>query len=103
MSNSLILSKRETREHNVSSFVVQINELHLNRSDLITRSIERIIDIDLPDTIPNSLKICGHADLRVWVIYPIAERRFANTSFHVAFVDFRPIRVRKLLIGSDIN
>jgi hypothetical protein len=40
MSNSLKLTKRETREQSVSSFVVRIMELHLNWSDPITCSIE---------------------------------------------------------------
>jgi hypothetical protein len=32
-------------------------------------------------------------DLLVWVIRPIEKWRFANSSFYVAFMDFRPIRV----------
>jgi hypothetical protein len=103
MSNSLKLSKRETREQSVSSFVVRIMVLHLKRSDPSTLSIKRSIKIDLPDAIPNTLKICQHADLLVWVVRPIEEQKFANTLFHVAFVDFRLIRVRKSLIGSDTN
>jgi hypothetical protein len=42
-------------------------------------------------------------DLLVWVIRPIEKWRFANSSFYVAFMDFRPIRVWKFLTSSDTN
>jgi hypothetical protein len=87
MSNSLKLNKRETREQSVSSFAFRIMELHLNHN------IERNIEIDLPDVVPNTLKICWHAKLLVRIVRPIKEQRFANTSFHVAFVDLKPIKV----------
>jgi hypothetical protein len=103
MSNSLKFYKRETREQSVSSLVVRIMELQWNRIHLSTLGIKRGIETNLPYTIPNTLKIYRHVDLLVWVIHPIEERRFANTSFHISFVDFRPIRVRKYLIGSDTN
>jgi hypothetical protein len=103
MSNSLKLSKKETREQSVSSFVVRIMELHLNRSDPSTHDIEINIEIDPLDTVPNTLKICRHADLPVWVDRPIEERMFTDTSFHVAFVDFRSSRIMKSLTGSDTN
>jgi hypothetical protein len=93
MSNSLKLNKRETREQSVSSFAFRIMELHLNQSDRITHNIERNIEIDLPDVVPNTLKICWHAKLLVRIVRPIKEQRFANTSFHVAFVDLKPIKV----------
>jgi hypothetical protein len=103
MSNLLKLSKRETREQSVSCFVVRVMELHLNRSDPSTLGIEHSIEINLLDTISNTLKICGHADLPVWVVCPIEQWRFANTSFNVAFTDFRLIRGRKFLTGSNTN
>jgi hypothetical protein len=78
-------------------------ELHLNRSDSITHRIKLSIETDLPGVISNTLKICRHANLLVWVVDPIKERRFSDTLFHVAFVDFRPNRVWKSLIGSYTN
>jgi hypothetical protein len=48
MSNSLKLTKRETREQSVSSFVVLIMELHLNWSDPVTCSIEIRIEANFP-------------------------------------------------------
>jgi hypothetical protein len=78
MSNSLKLSKRETREQSVSSFVVRIMQLHLNQNNPSTRSIKHSIETDLPDMVPNTPKICWHADLLVWVVRPIKQRRFAN-------------------------
>jgi hypothetical protein len=67
--------------------------------------IKHSIKTNFQDMTPNTLKIYRHADLLVWVVRPIKERRFAiaNTSFHVAFVDFRLIRVRKTLTDSDTN
>ena len=99
MSNLLKFSKQETREQSVSSFVVRIMKLHLNRSDPSTRNIET----NLLDAITNTLKIYRHADILVWVVRPIIERRFANTLFHVTFLDFRQIRVRKSLTRFDTN
>jgi hypothetical protein len=86
MSNSLKLSKRETREQSVSSFVVRIMELHLNWSDQITCNIKCSIKLDLLGMVPNTFKVWRHVDLPVLVVCPIEQRRFANTSFHVAFV-----------------
>ena len=103
MSNSLKLTKRETREQSVSRFVVRIMELHLNWSDLITCSIEIRFKANLPNSVTDALKICRHANLLVRVVGPIEERRFANTSFHVAYVDFEPIREGKSLTGFDTN
>jgi hypothetical protein len=103
MPNSLKLTKRETREQIVSSFVVRIMELHLNWSDSVTCSIEIRIKANFPNTVTDALKICRHANLPVRVIGPIEERRFANTSFHVAYMDFEPIREDKFLTGSDTN
>jgi hypothetical protein len=74
-------------------------KLHLNQSDLSTRNI----DTNLLNVIPNTLKIYRHADILVWVVSPIVERRFANTLFHVTFLDFRSIRVRKSLTSFDTN
>jgi hypothetical protein len=54
MSNLLKLSKRETREQSVSSFVVRIMELHLSWSYPGTRSIEHNIETNHPDVIPNT-------------------------------------------------
>jgi hypothetical protein len=73
-------------------------ELHLNRSDSSTLVIESGIETNFLDMIPNILKIYQHADLLVWVIHSIEEQRFANISFHVAFVDFR-----KSLTDFDTN
>jgi hypothetical protein len=103
MSNSLKLTKRETREQSVSSFVVRIMELHLNWSDPVTCSIANRIEANFPNQVTDALKIRRHANLPVRVIGPIEERRFANTSFHVAYVDFEPIREGKSLTGSDTN
>jgi hypothetical protein len=103
MSNSLKLTKRETREQSVSSFVVRIMELHLNWSDPVTCSIENRIEANFPNPVTDALKIRRHANLPVRVIGPIEEKRFANTSFHVAYVDFEPIREGKSLTGSDTN
>jgi hypothetical protein len=103
MSNSLKLTKRETREQSVSSFVVRIMELHLNWSDPVTCSIENRIEANFPNPVTNALKIRRHANLLVRVIGPIEERRFANTSLHLAYVDFEPIREGKSLTGSDTN
>jgi hypothetical protein len=58
VSNSLKLSQRDAREQSVSSFVVRIMELQMNRSDPSTRSIERNIETDLLDVVPNTLRIC---------------------------------------------
>jgi hypothetical protein len=64
-------------------------ELHLNRTSPSTRSIEHNIKTNLLDMVPNTFKIYLHADLLVQVVCLIKEQRFANTLFHVAFVDFR--------------
>jgi hypothetical protein len=103
MSHSLKLTKQETREQSVSSFVVRIMELHLNWSDLITCSIKIRIEANLPNPVTDALKIHRHANLLVWVVGPIKERRFTNSSFHVAHVDFEPIRECKSLTGFDTN
>ena len=84
ISNSLKSSKQETQEQSVLCLVVGIMELHLNGSDSSTLGIERSIETNFLDTIPNTL------DMRI--VHPIEERRFANTSFHVAFANFKPIR-----------
>jgi hypothetical protein len=73
MSNSLKLTKRETREQSVSSFVVRIMELHLNWSYSGTLNIERNIETNHPDMIPNTLKICRHVNHLVQLICPIEE------------------------------
>jgi hypothetical protein len=90
VSNSLKLSQGEAREQCVLSFVIRIIELQL--SDLSTRDIERGVKTDLPDVVSNTPKICRHADLLVQVVCPIEEQWLASTMFHVAFVDFEPIR-----------
>jgi hypothetical protein len=53
--------------------------------------------------VTDALKIRRHANLPVWVVGPIEEWRFANTLFHVAYMDFEPIREEKSLTGSDTN
>jgi hypothetical protein len=103
MSNSLKLTERETREQSVSSFVVRIMELHLNWSDPVTCSIENHIKANFPNPVTDALKIRRHANLLVRAIGLIEKWRFANTSFHVAYVDFEPIREEKFLTGSDTN
>jgi hypothetical protein len=100
VSNSIKLSQRLARERSVLSFVVQIMKLQLNQSDPSTRSIERGIETE---AVPNTLKICQHADLPVRVVYPIEEWWLSNTTFHVAFIDFEPIREGKSLTDSDTN
>jgi hypothetical protein len=78
-------------------------EFHLNWSDPSTRSIESSIEVDFLDRVPNTLKICRHMDLLVQVVRPIEEQWLANITFHVAFVDFKLIRVMESLTGSDSN
>ena len=78
-------------------------EFHLNWSDPSTRSIESSIEVDFLDRVPNTLKICRHEDLILWVVCPIKERWLSNTLFHVAFVDFKPISEGKSLNGFDTN
>jgi hypothetical protein len=78
-------------------------ELHLNWSDLVTCSIEICIEENFTNPVTDALKIRRHANLPVRVIGLIEERRFANTSFHVVYVDFKPIREDKSLTGSDTN
>jgi hypothetical protein len=75
----------------------------LNWSDPVTCSIEICIEANFTNLVTDALKIRRHANLLVWVIGPIEEQRFANTSFHVAYVDFEPIREGKSLTGSDTN
>jgi hypothetical protein len=70
MSNSLKLTKRETREQSVSSFVVRIMELHLNWSDPVTCSIKNRIEANFPNPVTDALKIRRHANLPVRVIGP---------------------------------
>jgi hypothetical protein len=103
MSNSLKLTKRETREQSVSSFVVRIMELHLNWSDPVTCSIKNRIEANFPNPVTDALKISRHENLPVHVIGPIEEWRFANTSFHVAYVDFELIREGRSLTSFDTN
>jgi hypothetical protein len=76
MSNSLKLSQQEAREQTIVSLVVQIF---------------------------HTLKIYRHVDLPIWVVSPIEEQWFVNTTFHVTFVDFELTKVRKSLIVSDTN
>jgi hypothetical protein len=68
MSNSLKLTKRETREQSVSSFVVRIMELQLKWSDPITCSIEIRIESNFRNPIIYALKIRRHTNLPVRVI-----------------------------------
>jgi hypothetical protein len=75
----------------------------LSWSDPITCSIKIRIEANFPNLVTDVLKIRGHANLPVWVIGPIEEWRFANTSFHVTYVDFEPIRKEKSLTASDTN
>jgi hypothetical protein len=101
MSNSLKLTQREAREQSIASFVVRIMKLHLNWSDLFTCSIECSIEANLPDFVPYALKICVHADLPLRIVCPIKERWLANTTFHIAFIDFDLIREEKSLTRSN--
>jgi hypothetical protein len=78
-------------------------ELHLNWSDPVTCSIKKCIEANFSNSVTHALKIRRHANLPVWVIGPIEEWRFANTLFHVAYVDFKPIREGKSLTGFDTN
>ena len=103
MSNSLKLTKRETREQSVLSFVVRIMELHLNLSDPVTCSIENRIEANFPNLVIDALKIRRHANLPVRAVGLIEERRFANTLFLVAYMDFKPIREGKSLTCFDTN
>jgi hypothetical protein len=103
MSNSLKLSQREAQEHSILSLVVWIMELQLNRSDLSTLAIESSIKANLPNSIPNTLKKRGHVNLPIWVVRLVKERWLANTTFHVAFMDFELIREGKSITGFDTN
>jgi hypothetical protein len=78
-------------------------ELHLNWSDLVTCSIEIRIKANFPNPITDALKIRRHVNLPVRVIGPIEEWRFANTLFHVAYMDFEPIWEGKSLTSSNTN
>jgi hypothetical protein len=98
MSNSLKLTKQETREQSVLSFVVRIMELHLNWSDLITCSIKIRVEANLPNLLTDALKIRRHVD--PLVPRSIEEQRFANTLSHV---DFKPIGEGKSLTNYDTN
>jgi hypothetical protein len=89
MSNSLKLTKRETQEQSISSFVVLIMELHLNWSDPVTCSIEIRTEANFPNPVTDALKIRRHANLPVRVIGPIKERGFANTLFPCRLHGFR--------------
>jgi hypothetical protein len=73
MSNSFKLSKQESQEQSVMSFVVRIMEVHLNWSNLIYSNIKCSIETNLPNSIPNTLKKHRHANLPVWVDCPIKE------------------------------
>jgi hypothetical protein len=64
-------------------------ELYLKRSDPSTMGIERSIEANLLDSIHNTLDMHRHVDLLVWVVHPIEEQRFTNTSFHVTFYGSR--------------
>jgi hypothetical protein len=72
-------------------------ELHLNCSDPITCSIEIHIKINFSNSVTDALKIHRHANLPVWVVGPIEEQRFTNTSFYVAYLNFAMIRKEKSL------
>jgi hypothetical protein len=78
-------------------------ELHLNWSDSFTCIIERNIEANLPNFVPYALNLRRHVDLPVRVGHPIEERLLAKTTFHVAYMDFEPIREGKSLHGSDTN
>jgi hypothetical protein len=52
---------------------------------------------NLPYSVADTLQIRRHPNLLVWVVHPIEERRFVNTSFHVTLVDLKPIKVEKIL------
>jgi hypothetical protein len=51
----------------------------------------------------NTLKKHRHANLSVWVVGSIEEWWVANTTFHVAYMDFESIREGKSLTGFDTN
>jgi hypothetical protein len=78
-------------------------ELYLKWSDFFTSSIGHNIEINLPNFVPYTLKICRHADLPVRVVRLIEERWLANTTFYVAFMDFESIREGKSLTISGTN
>jgi hypothetical protein len=78
-------------------------ELHLKWSDSFTCNIERSIEANILDSISNNLKKRRHANLPVWVVGPIKEWWLANTTFHVAYMDFELIREGKSLTSSDTN
>jgi hypothetical protein len=71
-------------------------EIYLNWSDFFTCSIEHNIEINLPNFVLYTLKICR-------VVCLIEEWWLANTTSHVAFVDFESIREGKSLTSSDTN
>jgi hypothetical protein len=81
MYNSFELKMRETREH-IMSLVARIIEPNLKWSDSSTLDHISAIEANLPNLVPNALKIYQHVNLLVQVIYPIEEQWFANTTFH---------------------
>jgi hypothetical protein len=68
-----------------------------------TCNIERNIEANVSNSIPNTLEKCRHVNLPVWVVGPIEEWWLPNTTFNFAFVDFKQIREGKFLTGSDTN
>jgi hypothetical protein len=95
IEDSLELRKRKTREKNSASSAICVVPILLILSGTTTRlkHNENSILTNLPDKPINLLKMCGHVDLPIGIIYSIEERWFAGTTLHVAFIDHGPIKV----------
>jgi hypothetical protein len=103
MSDSLKLTRERHENKALRVLLFESWNSTLNWSDSFTCSIECNNKENLPNFVPDTLKISQHVDLPVWVVCPIEERWLPNTTFHVAFVDFEPIRERRSLISSNNN
>jgi hypothetical protein len=71
--------------------------LYLKRRDSSALDIQSIVEVDLLVWDTQYSEETLTCDLPVLVVHHIEERWFANTSFHVAFVDLKPIKMKKLI------
>jgi hypothetical protein len=95
IGDSLELLKRKTREKNCASSAISVVPIFLILHDTSTGFKHNVGSIlaNLPNKAINPLKMRGHADLPIGVVCSIEEWWFAGTTFHIAFVDHRPIKV----------
>jgi hypothetical protein len=87
--DSLKLRKRKTREKNIASSTICVMLILLFLSGIGTRFKHNISSIltNLLDKPIDLLKIHGHVDLLIGIVYSIEERWFAGTTIYVTFVD----------------